>query len=837
MCQSYFYTRSSIRHGSYHSVYANSLCFVFFFHDSALGHLLLMSLSRALHTFDKAPPSTTSTSTIYYFYLHTPPYTMVVRKPIFSNKEDANAREALKLYEAKQYKKALKLVDQNLKKNSAHAESLALKGCCNHQTGHKAEAEAYIVKALAKAPTNYLVNHMAGIYYRSVENYAESAKWHKAAVDNGLQNTPILRDLALLQSQTRDYKNLCDTRQKFLESQPGYRANWTAVAVAHHLNRDFTAAVSTLDKIENIIKEHLQELDRYEQSECVLYKNSIIGQSGDYAKALADLEANSDDIRDRTAFLTYKAKYLVGLGRRKDASLIYRQLLQRNPDNVENYSMLELALDTPADAYDLRLRLYDRLSLFYPRADPPQFLPLSFLPAAHPEFRPRAEQYIVAQLKRGVPATFVNVKPLYKNKQKRDVIASIVTDFYTNEVPQLAPPVYVWASYFLAQHYLHIGNLDEAMSHINKAIDHSPTLVELYIVKARITKHLGQFEEASEIMQQGRNLDLQDRFINSKTAKYLFRANKVNEAIDTVSLFTKLDDGAVNGLKDLHLMQVNWVLVESGEAYTRLYKAERAKLDQLDPSAENYAEMSDWCDIYRGLALKRFLSIVKVFKTYYGDQFDFHSYCMRKGTPRDYVDTLEWEDKIHGTPIYVRAIKGLSAFYWEILDAQKAQEATEDPKTKKKAKPKKTKPLNIKKKAELIAKVESEKNDADPFGTVLLADMKESSNLLAELEVYAKQLTTEAKNYRFSWELSYSVYKAEAKYVLALQAIRSWNGIVDAHGRKLKIVADKVLDLKHALESDKSANPAIIKVVEKGLQSAFPDLANGEDKFLEAYSH
>lgn len=763
---------------------------------------------------------------------------MVVKKPIFTNKEDANAREALKLYEAKQYKKALKLVDQNLKKNSSHAESLALKGCCNHQTGHKTEAEAYIVKALAKAPTNYLVNHMAGIYYRSVENYAEAAKWHKAAVDNGLQNTPILRDLALLQSQTRDYKNLCDSRQQFLESQPGYRANWTAVAVAHHLNRDYAAATSTLAKIENIIKEHLQELDRYEQSECVLYKNSIIAQSGDYAKALADLESNSDEIRDRTAFLSYKAKYLVALGRRKEASLLYRQLLQRNPDNVLLYTMLELALDTPADAYDLRLRLYDRLALFYPRADPPQFLPLSFLPAHHPEFRVRAESYILGQLKRGVPATFVNVKPLYKNKQKRVIIASIVTDFCASQVPQLPPSVSVWASYFLAQHHLHVGDLTAAMDHIDKAIDHSPTLVELYIVKARITKHLGRFTEASDIMQQGRSLDLQDRFINSKTAKYLFRANKVNEAIDTVSLFTKLEDDAVNGLKDLHLMQVNWVLVESGEAYSRLYKEELAKLASLDPTAENYAEVADWCDAYRGLALKRFLAIIKVFKTYFSDQFDFHSYCMRKGTPRDYVDMIEWEDKLHSTPIYVRAVKGLAALYWEILEAQNAQNAlkdAEDSKGKRKPKPKKTKPLNIKKKAELIAKVESEKNDADPFGTVLLADLKESSSILSELEGYAKQLATEAKNYRYSWELSYDVYKAEAKYVLALQALKSWTAIVDPKARKLRIVADKVLELKQTLESDKSCNSAIVKVVEKGLQSAFPELEQGEATFIQAY--
>ncbi|EEQ38244.1 putative N-terminal acetyltransferase A complex subunit [Clavispora lusitaniae] len=762
---------------------------------------------------------------------------MASRNPIFANKEDANAREAIKLYENKQYKKALKLIDQNLKKNSSHAESLALKGCCNYQTGHKADAESYVLKALAKAPGNYLVNHLAGIYYRNVDNYQEAAKWFKAAVDNGSKNTPIYRDLALMQSQTRDYKNLRESRQKFLESQPGYRANWTAVAIAHHLNEDYDAAVSTLDKIEGIIKEHIQEQDRYEHSECLLYKNSIIAESGDFARALKDLEENSDEIRDRTDFLSYKAKYLVALGKRKEASLVYRQLLQRNPDNASYYNMLELALETPAQSFDLRLKLYDKLASFYPRADPPQFLPLSFLPASHPEFRKRVSNYILSQLKRGVPATFVNVKPLYKNSQKREIIASVVQEFFENDVPSLEPTVFVWTCYFLAQHFLHVGDIASAASLIDQALEHTPVLVELYILKARITKHQGKIVEASDIMQAGRALDLQDRFINSKTAKYLFRANKVDEAIDCISLFTKLEEGAVNGLKDLHQMQANWALVESGEAYARLYKEELAKLQELSPDAANYSEVADTCDIYRGLALKRFLAILKIFKKYRSDEFDFHSYCMRRGTPRDYVETLQWEDRLHSTPIYIRAVKGLTSLYWEVWEAQQIQNEKEDPKDKKKSKNKKAKPLNIKKKSELIAKVESVKNDPDPLGSKALSDLKENPNILAELEVFSKQLCSEAKNYRFSWELSYKLYKAEAKYVLALQALRSWVSIVDPKHKKLRVVADKVLDLKHTLENDKQANPAIVKVVEKGLQNAFPDLEKGESQLLEVYCH
>lgn len=755
------------------------------------------------------------------------------RKPIFANKEDANAREALVLYESKQYKKALKLVDQNLKKNSSHAESLALKGCTNYQLGHKLEAESYITKALKKGPTNYLVNHLAGIYYRNVENYPEAAKWYKAAVDNGSQNTPILRDLALLQLQIRDYKNLRECRQRYAESQPHYRANWTAVAVSQHLNKDYDAAFNTLSKIEGIIKPHLQEPDRYEQSECSLYKVQIIFESGNVARALEELEADSGEIRDRLSFLEYKAKFLLLLGKLKEASLIYRTLLQRNPDEVSYYHSLEIALGTTAEDPEIRLKLYDKLALFYPRADPPKFLPLTFLPASHSEFRSRASQYVLSQLKRGVPAAFVNVKPLYKCKRKAAVILSCVQEFYNNEIGNHPPPVYVWVNYFFAQHYLSFNQLEKAMTYVDAALDHSPTLVELYILKARIIKHTGNAEEANLVMQKGRSLDLQDRFINSKATKYLFRANRVNEAIDCVSLFTKLEDGAVNGLKDLHTMQSNWILVESAEAYARLYAKQKELLAQEGQDPEKVAEVADMADLYLGLALKRFDAVLNVFKIYVNDQFDYHSYCMRKGTPRDYIDMIRWEDRIHSTPIYVRAIKGLCALLWTLKHEQ--IEKSEEPKDKKKRNVKKMQQLNIKKKSELIAKVESENNDPDPLGQKLVADLRETDDISKRLEVYTKQLSAEATNYEFTWDLAYRFYKSEAKYVLALQALRNWAKIVDAGNKKLQSLGRRVVEFQNTLENDKTANAAIIKVAQKGLESAFPELANGQEQFVSVY--
>lgn len=43
-------------------------------------------------------------------------------------------------------------------------------------------------------------------------------------------------------------------------------------------------------------------------------------------------------------------------------------------------------------------------------------------------------------------------------------------------------------------------------------------------------------------MEEARALDLQDRFLNTKAAKYLFRDGQVEEANSVLGLFTKVVD-------------------------------------------------------------------------------------------------------------------------------------------------------------------------------------------------------------------------------------------------------------------------------------------------------
>lgn len=71
-------------------------------------------------------------------------------------------------------------------------------------------------------------------------------------------------------------------------------------------------------------------------------------------------------------------------------------------------------------------------------------------------------------------------------------------------------------------------------------------------------------------------------------------------------------------------------------------------------------------------ALKQFHAVVKHFDDIHEDQFDFHSYCVRKTTLRAYVGMLRMEDKLYGHPFFARAAVGAVKVYLALLDKPSA---------------------------------------------------------------------------------------------------------------------------------------------------------------------
>lgn len=59
-----------------------------------------------------------------------------------------------------------------------------------------------------------------------------------------------------------------------------------------------------------------------------------------------------------------------------------------------------------------------------------------------------------------------------------------------------------------------------------------------------------------------------------------------------------------------------------------------------------------------GRALKKFLAVEKHYVDITEDQFDFHSYCLRKMTLRTYVEMLKYQDRLHSHSYFRKAACG-----------------------------------------------------------------------------------------------------------------------------------------------------------------------------------
>jgi peptide alpha-N-acetyltransferase len=154
--------------------------------------------------------------------------------------------------------------------------------------------------------------------------------------------------------------------------------------------------------------------------------------------------------------------------------------------------------------------------------------------------------YLTNALTKGIPSLFADLKPLYKDPSKRQLIEDTVEELrstYVSSPPagnSIEPTTYLWTLYLLAQHHSFLGRHKQALEILDTAIAHTPTLPELYMVRARALKRAGDPYGAAKAMDAARLLDGQDRFINTKTGKYLLRAGMPEMAETIFSLFTKV---------------------------------------------------------------------------------------------------------------------------------------------------------------------------------------------------------------------------------------------------------------------------------------------------------
>lgn len=184
--------------------------------------------------------------------------------------------------------------------------------------------------------------------------------------------------------------------------------------------------------------------------------------------------------------------------------------------------------------------------------------------------------------------------------------------------------------------------LPEALELINKCITHTSTLPELYITKANIYYKMHNMKEAVQAVNEARKMDLADRYMNNLTVKYMFFCGQIDLAEETMKIFMR-DESSTYELQNM------WY--EIAEARAHLH-------------ARRF-----------GPGLRHLKMVHKQFMDMYEDQYDFHSYSIRKWNLREYLEMVRYMDDIHNDRKYIEAA-GLMLHYLKEYAAEPPKEVT-----------------------------------------------------------------------------------------------------------------------------------------------------------------
>ena len=144
--------------------------------------------------------------------------------------------------------------------------------------------------------------------------------------------------------------------------------------------------------------------------------------------------------------------------------------------------------------------MLDALAEKFKKAAAPRRLALYLVEGE--ELRRRLHEWIVPMLRKGAPSLFASLVPLYKFPQKIAVIESLISEYVKkmddegydkvnlNGVSQECEPptTALWLYVLAAYHFDRCHKTDLALHYIDRAIQHTPTVVENYMLKARIYK-------------------------------------------------------------------------------------------------------------------------------------------------------------------------------------------------------------------------------------------------------------------------------------------------------------------------------------------------------------
>ena len=534
---------------------------------------------------------------------------------------------------------------------------MALKGLSLLGLKDKENAEKLIKDSLKLGFKNAICWHFYAIFNKETKNYSQSIKCYLQSHKNDPENYNVLRDISYLQLFLGKFNDFAEFSKKALSLRPTLNSNWIAYAFSQYLIGDYDNALYLINKIEDMQKENIK---KQEVNQIYLFKGEILLKLNKYDDCIKELTSNLDKkCSDRNLFysLIIKAAFL---GKKDDIGIEYcKKGLLLNPEDV-NYYIWYLSLKTneKIENYDNLIKLGNdesKSKIFYEiliNEIKPQIKKskvydrLELVLSSGETFIKLFNEYFLRNIKLNLISFFINVKFIYLHLEKKtEIISNILTKHLesieknnyldlslTNNEKISKINEITWLYYYASQHYDYFKDLNKALKYINKAIKNIPSVVEFYMLKSKILKHLLLYEESSLSMKKAKELDLSDRYLNAKHAKSALRNDNIDESKSIMIEFVK-DPLFEENMKRTQCM---WYETECG-----------------------------YCYLKNNLILhshRMFKNILMQVDNMFEDQNDFYNYSLRRYMLNDFFALIKFMKKIYNGKYLLNSL-----FYLDII--------------------------------------------------------------------------------------------------------------------------------------------------------------------------
>jgi hypothetical protein len=560
---------------------------------------------------------------------------------------------ALREFDTKRYEKVEKLCDKMIAKNPKDDQAIALKGLNYLYLKKPKEGEDTLKQALKANFKSAVAWHFYAIFQKEVGNYAQAMKSYNKALNFAPTNYNIIRDLSYMQLYLRQLNSFVETCRKGIENKPGLLLNWISYAFGCALIKNYKTAISTLDSAENMLGNNLKKGDKHEIR---IFHAMLLDFEGKHEEAMNYLIHFKNEFIDKPLVYNMIVENAIKI-KKYNIGLDYcNKALNLNSDNINlicaYFNMRINEKDFEAKTYNDLLsipedykylpkmvEILSELKAKYPKNKILENLELGF--SQGEEFKKLYEEYFLKQVEKSIPSFYINIQFLYELQSYKLKYIQEILDKYLDNIKKTSkvsdnldfPSHMSWVYFYAAQHYLFLSDLEKAFNYINLALDLTPSVVEFYMLAAKILKHSYMMDKCILAYDKARLLDVGDRYLNAKMSKIYIREGDIQKTNETMKEFVEEPLSEEN----IKFSETLWYLNECGCCY--LVKKNILR--------------SHYC----------FKNIVDVFLNILKDQVDFYNFCLRRYMLKDLYHTIVYLDGMAKNKYVLFAISKLDLIY------------------------------------------------------------------------------------------------------------------------------------------------------------------------------